>query len=104
METLFQKSDQWLASSGQMALVLTSSHVKKAIRMAQSQALYLTRTVSLIPFPGRPEKRQVLEFSRCKSPLKRETLVIEQSRHRYTDAFKELTAPYYLPRTFQING
>lgn len=101
LETLFQKSDELLAESGRMAVILPNDQVDDAVAMAQLHSLYLARVVSIVPFPGRQEIRRVLEFSRLRQLPATESLIIRQSHQRYTGDFKKLTEPYYLPRTFK---
>ena len=103
METLFRKSGPLLNTEGQLALILPSHNVNRAIALAKKSSFYLARTVSLIPQSGGSEKRRIMEFTRLPTSRKSETLTIEHSHHVYTEAYQELTQNYYLPRTFQID-
>ena len=73
-----------LSEEGTFAVILPKKEEKQFIRLASENNLYPQRICEVQGTPNSEIKRVLLEFSSKKTVLKKETLVIEISRHHYT--------------------
>lgn len=96
LEELFLHSCKLLTESGKIAVILPYANMKNTIEFAQVHALFLTRKTIVKPFPHSVPKRVLLEFSNRNIPMRENELVIELSRHYYSDAYRALTRDFYL--------
>ncbi len=86
-----------LTDDGTFSVILPYTEGCILIAEAVLFNLYCIRKTNIIPSPGKPFKRILMDFKRTKSPLLEDTLVIENNtRHSYTDKYIELTKDFYL--------
>ena len=85
-----------LSEEGTFAVILPKKEEKQFIRLASENNLYPQRICEVQGTPNSEIKRVLLEFSSKKTVLKKETLVIEISRHHYTPEYTNLVKDFYL--------
>jgi tRNA1Val (adenine37-N6)-methyltransferase len=98
LEELVSKGRELLRPNGRLALILPAGREDELKRIAHTNGLNRIRQTSLIPVPGAKVKRVLTELSvntRLTS-CTTDTLLIEEVRHQYTPAYKELTKDFYL--------
>ena len=89
LEDLLQYSRKLLAPQGRIALILPYDQKDRLTDCIQTQNLFLSKEVSVIPVPDAQPKRLLAE-------LTSDRLTIEIARHRYTDEYINLTKDFYL--------
>lgn len=95
-ESLLQHSARLLSPEGRICLILPFDKFALVEALAIRNQLFLTRTCIVRPTPDREPKRLLVEFSTVEIPLQVEELVIELTRHRYSDEYIALTKDFYL--------
>ena len=96
---LIEGVDRLLSPSGKFWVILPKDEQTNFCQLAQAKGLYPYRLIDIYPRADKPAKRIVMGFSRTQTTAQQEHLVIEkEQRHQYTDAFAQLTAPFYLDR------
>lgn len=98
LEELISGVGRLLAQEGKFCVILPVEESRDLQKLAQENVLHLHRICRVSPTTNIPAKRHLLEFSR--SPVKgvRDTqMAIEKdTRHDYTDVYRELTRDFYL--------
>lgn len=95
-DELIESASRLLSDEGIFAVVIPRKEEENFIKMAAEANLFLNRICRVRGTETSEEKRSLLEFSFEKTPPKIENLVIETSRHNYTEAYKKLVAEFYL--------
>lgn len=93
---LLQCASKLLAAEGSFAVILPRKEEEDFIKSASQFALYPERICRVRGNKNSPEKRSLLEFSFNPSGLKTESLIIEEERHQYTEAYRRLVSSFYL--------
>lgn len=96
LQELFSHSRKLLTENGRIALILPYTNMKRTIEIAQTHAFFLSRRTTVKPLPHSTPKRVLLEFSNQNTLMQEDELVIELSRHCYSDAYRTLTRDFYL--------
>ena len=98
LEDLLQYSRKLLAPQGRIALILPYDQKDRLTDCIQTQNLFLSKEVSVIPVPDTQPKRLLAELTSepPASPTFSDRLTIEIARHRYTDEYINLTKDFYL--------
>ncbi len=80
-----------------ISLILPVQKEDNALDLVREYRMYCNRKTLVIPAPGKPAKRVLLEFSFNPGKEKEEDLTIETGgRHVYSNQFKALTGEFYL--------
>jgi tRNA1Val (adenine37-N6)-methyltransferase len=96
---LVEGVDRLLSPSGKFWVILPAGEQTNFCQLAQAKGLYHYRLIQVHPRADKPAKRVVMGFTRTQTTAQQEHLTIEkEQRHQYTDAFAQLTAPFYLDR------
>ena len=97
LNDLIKYSNQLLVADGRIALVLPFEQLDILQTISLKNKLYPCRKTNVIPKPEATPKRLLIELSH-KIMLLPDTsnLIIEKSRHQYTDEYKALTQNFYL--------
>lgn len=96
---LIEGVDRLLSPAGKFWVILPADEQTNFCQLAQEKGLYPYRLIHVHPRAEKPAKRIVMGFTRTQTTIHQEHLVIEkEQRHQYTDAFAQLTAPFYLDR------
>jgi len=96
LNELLYHSTLLLTAKGRISLILPFEKQEELINLANKNNLYTTRQTNIIPSLGKQPKRILIEFSCQKKPFNMEELIIEKSRHQYTEAYQKLTQDFYL--------
>lgn len=97
LPALLECSRTLLAPGGRLALILPLSRQPELQAAATSCELHIARTTYVVPTKGNPPKRILVEL-RTVLPQEEQsdTLVIEVTRHQYTEEFTALMRDFYL--------
>ncbi|MDG2194935.1 MAG: methyltransferase [Polaribacter sp.] len=85
-----------LADQGTFSVIIPFKEQQKFVALALENNLFLTKACRVKGTPTSEVKRSLLEFSFQKKDLIQEELIIEISRHKYTQAYIDLTKDFYL--------
>lgn len=86
-----------LDANGSFYVILPTKESQVFREMAEKQNLFLTKSTRVITRNDKPEKRLLMKFEFTKKEILENSIVIEKdTRHTYTDEYKELTKDYYL--------
>lgn len=95
-EDLVAYASQLLTDKGEFAVIIPYSEEEKFIRTAQNYNLFPKYITRVRGTENSAIKRSLLQFSFAEKSMEVKELVLEISRHQYTDAFKELVKEFYL--------
>jgi tRNA1Val (adenine37-N6)-methyltransferase len=96
-EDIFESTLKLLSKEGKLAIVWPMEQGEIFIELALTKNLYCQRKLLVKPNPSKKNHRILLEFGFEKTKQISEELTIEtDTRHHYTDAYKELTKDFYL--------
>ncbi len=87
-----------LAPQGKFCVILPVDESKKIQKSGIEMGLHLYKISRISPTINLPAKRHLLEFQRCPADKVQDSeIAIEgDTRHDYTDAYRELTRDFYL--------
>ncbi|WP_222983460.1 tRNA1(Val) (adenine(37)-N6)-methyltransferase [Flagellimonas meishanensis] len=85
-----------LGPEGLFSVIIPYKEEKGFLAMAGENGLYPKRITRVKGNPNSETKRSLLEMGFSKGLAKVDELVIEMSRNQYTNAYIELTRPFYL--------
>lgn len=96
-EELVVGAKKLLKPTGTLSVILPIEEGEYFERIARLSGFYARRKVSVLPNPGKPAKRYLLEFSLQEVVLQDYSLAIENGqRHVYTAEYMTLTKDFYL--------
>lgn len=93
VDELIRLSSELLSHNGRLSIIYPFEY--KNYLLEQDQ-LFVTRVTNVYPVPDSLPKRVLVEFSKQRSSLKENDLLIEKKRHIYSDEFISLAKDYYL--------
>lgn len=96
LEELFFHSKHLLASEGRLSLILPFDQEQLANELADKHSFFSKRKTLLFPTPESKPKRILLEYSLKAEKLVEDQIIIEISRHQYSQEYIQLTQDYYL--------
>jgi tRNA1Val (adenine37-N6)-methyltransferase len=85
-----------LSSDGKFAVILPYKEAQYFIKIAHANGLFLNRKCNVQGNPKSVIKRSLLEFSFSEKEINEAHLIIETSRHNYTEDYINLTKDFYL--------
>ena len=85
-----------LSSAGRFAVIVPYKEEETVVSLASESSLFLNRVCRVKGTITSETKRSLLEFSFHEQDRIEEELVIEISRHNYTEKYKALTRDFYL--------
>lgn len=89
-------ANKQLTKKGSVNLIIPFDTAEDCKRIALNNDLHLTKECIIYPKKNIKASRSLLEFSKEKSILKKEELIIENdNRHDYTTDYKKLTRDFY---------
>jgi tRNA1Val (adenine37-N6)-methyltransferase len=95
-DELIESASQLLSDEGIFAVIIPRKEEENFIKMASEVNLFPNRICRVRGNETSEEKRSMLEFSFEKTSPKIENLTIENSRHDYTEEYKNLVQDFYL--------
>ncbi|NDW12710.1 methyltransferase domain-containing protein [Bacteroides sp. 214] len=96
-DTLLQHAAALLHPLGSIALILPTDVLSVVKDVAEKYHLFVNRQLNIITAPGKLSKRVLVSFTAESQPLKEDELLIEKSRHVYSEEFAKLVEEFYLP-------
>ncbi|MCL8007209.1 methyltransferase [Gelidibacter japonicus] len=93
---LIESVSKLLSPHGSFSVVIPFSEEKEFIMLASKEHLYPNRILRVKGSPQSEIKRSLLQFSFQETTVKPIQLIIETSRHQYTDDYIALTKDFYL--------
>ncbi|UKM65226.1 methyltransferase [Flavobacteriaceae bacterium GSB9] len=93
---LIESAAKLLSENGVFSVVIPYKEEGRFIKIALELNLFTNRILHVMGTPTSEKKRSLIEFSFQKSDVKFELLVIETSRHQYTEDYINLTKDFYL--------
>ncbi|QKX04312.1 methyltransferase [Aquimarina sp. TRL1] len=95
-EHLIHGAVHLLNEQGKLALIVPFKEEKRIIELAAQVSLFPQRITRVRGTPDTVLKRSLLELGFLDKMCEEEELVIESSRHQYTEAYMKLTKDFYL--------
>lgn len=95
-EDLIGYAAQLLSENGELAVVIPFTEEEKLIALAKTTQLFVNRITRVRGTAKASVKRSLLQFAFTEKPIDEQELIIEISRHHYTDEFKALVKNFYL--------
>lgn len=93
---LIEHVSRLLQPEGNFSVILPSAEAIRLMEYAQKFSLYPQRITYVLPNPGKPPKRYLIEFAFTLREYTENELIIEQSRHHYSPEYIRLTQAFYL--------
>ncbi|GGD90432.1 tRNA1(Val) (adenine(37)-N6)-methyltransferase [Planktosalinus lacus] len=95
-EDLVTYASQLLSENGELVVVIPFAEEEHFITFAKTKSFFANRITRVRGTETASIKRSLLQFSFVDKPIDAQELVLEISRHHYTDEFKELVKDFYL--------
>lgn len=95
-ERLFLGVSSLLTKEGTFTIVIPTDVADRVKLIAAMQNLYAVRQLYVITKPGGPSKRTLINFSFAEQECIVDHLLIELSRHQYSEEYIALTRDFYL--------
>ncbi|WP_303318828.1 methyltransferase [Flavivirga abyssicola] len=93
---LIESVSKLLSEDGIFSVIIPFKEEEKLIHLASKLNLIPNKILHIKGTPTSEIKRSLIEFSFSKSDLKTDSLIIETSRHQYTEDYINLTKDFYL--------
>lgn len=93
---LIESAFSLLSEDGIFSVIIPFKEEADIIELASKVHLFPNRILHVKGSPSSEIKRSLLEFSFRESEIKKEELIIETSRHQYTEDYIKLTKDFYL--------
>ena len=87
-----------LTESGSISLILPYEFKTSVLMHAKTVGLFAKRITNVFPLPHKPAKRILIEFGMSDTECVENNLIVELSRHKYTDEYNALTNEFYLQK------
>ncbi|MCT8339156.1 methyltransferase [Flavobacteriaceae bacterium TK19130] len=95
-EHLVDGVSKLLSKKGLFSVILPKKEEVAFTKLGEAKGLFPSRICNVKGTASTVTKRVMLEFSFEKGEIEEETLIIEHSRHQYTDAYQALVKDFYL--------
>ncbi|MBN1650899.1 MAG: methyltransferase [Bacteroidales bacterium] len=90
-------SRYFINEQGKLAVILPVAEAENFIREAEQWQFYLERKIEIKPKPKKEANRLILSFgNQAPKTLKTEALTIRNNDDSYSEAYKKLTADFYV--------
>ena len=93
---LIDSASKLLSENGVFAVIIPSKEEAHFTTLASNVNLFPNRVLNIKGSPSSDIKRSLIEFSFRESETKTDELIIETSRHEYTQDYINLTKDFYL--------
>ncbi|MDX2429410.1 MAG: methyltransferase [Bacteroides sp.] len=96
---LFKYAIPLMQKSATLSLILPAEKEALVFNLISEHQMYCKRLTRVIPVPGKPTHRLLLECSFIPGKCIEDELIIESGgRHMYSDKYKKLTGEFYLEK------
>lgn len=92
----FYQAKSILKDSGKIVVIYPIDLKNAVFEIIENMGMYVNRFTSIKPLESLPPKRMMLEISMFNTSCVYDELILEESRHEYTPAFKLLLKDFYL--------
>ena len=96
LETLLKKSKELLEENGNIQLILPAGKLSQLQQIIEEEKLFLNKICFVKGHQNAKIKRILVKITGMPSKLEEQHLIIEKSRHVYTDDYIRLTRDFYL--------
>jgi len=96
LEELISRSKKILQPKGSIQLILPADKLETVKQIIRQEQLFLNKLCFVKGHAKAKVKRILVKISHIDKPLKESHLIIEYSRHHYTDDYIQLTRDFYL--------
>ena len=96
---LFRDSKSLLVAEGRLSIIIPFEQAATTIKEASSFGFTIVARTDVRPTPDSSLKRSLLEFGLAAGvdqPLSHDELIVENSRHVYSDDYRQLTQDFHL--------
>ena len=95
-ESLINSCGRLLSSSGRFSVIIPTDGMDEFMKIASEEGLYLSRRTWIQTKPDATPKRVLMEFKKQPATCVEGCLVVELSRHIYSEEYIALTKEFYL--------
>ena len=96
LDEFFFFSQKKSSEEGRIALIVPCDKLTKIESICETLSLFITRKTWVKPLQNSEPKRILLEISKVKKNILEDEIVIEISRHCYSEEYIRLTKEFYL--------
>lgn len=96
LEYLVEKSYELLNENGELTFIVPSNEFKTIQSLAEKFNFYISKLCWIKGNHQSPIKRLLISISKQKDILQENSLTIENSRHNYTEEYRDLCKDFYL--------
>lgn len=97
-EDLIGASAVLLSDIGTLCTIIPFKEESRFLEIAASEELYPIKITRVKGTATSEIKRSLIALSQMPSDVKTDELILENSRHDYTDAYREMTSEFYLKK------
>jgi len=95
-EELIKFVSELLSEEGSFAVIIPYSEEKYFLKLSEKVNLFPNRITRVRGTENSPLKRSLLQLSFTEKPFSSNELILEVSRHQYTQEYQKMVAPFYL--------
>jgi len=95
-EELIKFVSELLSDEGSFAVIIPYSEEKYFLKLSEKVNLFPNRITRVRGTENTPLKRSLLQLSFSEKPFSSNELILEVSRHKYTQDYQKMVAPFYL--------
>ena len=95
-EELIKFASELLSDEGSFAVIIPYSEEKYFLKLSEKVNLFPNRITRVRGTESTPLKRSLLQLSFNEKPFSSNELILEVSRHQYTQDYQKMVAPFYL--------
>jgi len=95
-EELINFASELLSDEGSFAVIIPFSEEKYFLKLSEKVNLFPNRITRVRGTENTPLKRSLLQLSFTEKPFSSNELILEVSRHEYTQDYQKMVAPFYL--------
>ncbi len=95
-EELIKCASELLSDQGSFAVIIPYSEEKYFLNLAKEVNLFPNRITRVRGTENTDIKRSLLQLSFYEKPFSSNELILEISRHQYTQEYQKIVAPFYL--------
>lgn len=93
---LIEQVSRLLSPQGIFCVILPVAEALELIQQARPYRLFPAHITRVLPNPGKPPKRYLVQFAFDPARKQEDELVLELSRHHYSPEYRNLTKAFYL--------
>ncbi len=95
-EELINFASELLSDEGSFAVIIPYSEEEYFLKLSEKVNLFPNRITRVRGTENTPLKRSLLQLSFTEKPFSSNELILEVSRHEYTQDYQKMVAPFYL--------